>query len=165
MALRGVAGTNALMASRRLSKDMAAARLACDDAYDAGLGGAALEEESDGGGSDSRLDIQCVLTPFSAYMRQADWRTGTSCSATTCPSSAQRALSLPTRGPASGPALPLSVFSTFLSTTITFAFAAPPKNHGRNVMRDVTRPVGAGTTDTALSRRGHSLTAGLGWSD
>jgi hypothetical protein len=37
-------------APRRGSKDMAAVRLVYDDAYDAGLGGAALEEESDDGG-------------------------------------------------------------------------------------------------------------------
>jgi hypothetical protein len=60
-ALRGIMGTNARTARRHASKDMAAARLAYDDAYDAGLGGTPLEEESDGGGSDSRLDMQCVL--------------------------------------------------------------------------------------------------------
>jgi hypothetical protein len=63
LALRGITRTNALTARRRVSKDMAAARLAYDEAYDAGLGGAALEE-SDGGGSDWRLDIPCVLAPF-----------------------------------------------------------------------------------------------------
>jgi hypothetical protein len=50
LALRGIAR----------SKDMLAARLAYDHAYDAGLGGTALYEKSDGGGSDSGLDILCV---------------------------------------------------------------------------------------------------------
>jgi hypothetical protein len=57
MALRRIASRKARTVRRRVSKDMAAARLACDDAYDAGLGGATLEEQSGGSGSDSRLDI------------------------------------------------------------------------------------------------------------
>jgi hypothetical protein len=82
--LRGITGTNPRTARRHASKDIAAAQFAYDDAYDAGPGGAALEEERDGGGSDSRLDIQYVLMSSSAYMRQADTRRGRSRSATTC---------------------------------------------------------------------------------
>jgi hypothetical protein len=85
MALRGIARMNALTARRRVSKDMAVARLAYDDAYDAVLDGAAVEEKSDGGRSVSRFDIWCVPSLISAYMRQAYTRTGTLSSATTCP--------------------------------------------------------------------------------
>jgi hypothetical protein len=85
MALSGIVGIHALTARRHASRNMDAARFACGHSYDAGLGGAALEEENDGGGSDANLDIQCVFTPFSAYMRQADTRAGISYSLTTCP--------------------------------------------------------------------------------
>jgi hypothetical protein len=57
---------------------MTAARLTFDDACDVEPGGGVLDEESKGGESDSRHDIQCVFEPFSAYIRHADAPTGAS---------------------------------------------------------------------------------------
>jgi hypothetical protein len=81
MALGPLAGTNALTARRRVSESLVSTRLVDGDAGDGELGGGALDEESDGGESNLRHDIQCAFAPFSSVMRHADVHTGISCPA------------------------------------------------------------------------------------
>jgi hypothetical protein len=134
MAVREIARTDVLTACRRGSKDMAVARLAYDDAYDAGPGDSALDEESDGGRSDPCSEIRCVFTPFSAYMQCANSRTATSRPQPALPalSSASRPhprrTCVRTRSPTLR-LLHLPQHDHHFRLRITFASAAPPKSH------------------------------------
>jgi hypothetical protein len=79
MVLGGLAGMNALTASRRVSESLVSTRLVDGDAGDGERGGGALDEESGDGESDLRHDIQCVFAPFSSNVGHADVHTGGSC--------------------------------------------------------------------------------------